>query len=188
MFGRPPEGGLLSSCDGVGWTAAKCSGVFQRWAEHERRLLAVRRLRWAAQHSAKMRYCCVEGVADSLLKLACWAPSTCASAESPESRPSCSPKNSHCYFLPSSRAPMVGVSVAIVCRTFGPWSCATNRYCEPCLKPHLKPRLKPLCKPMPPCFPVLPLSRLSCRLRFFAGEKRGGFCQKSGGFHQTSAL
>lgn len=24
MFGRPPEGGLLSFCDGVGWTAAKC--------------------------------------------------------------------------------------------------------------------------------------------------------------------
>lgn len=47
MFGRPPEGGLLSSCDGVGWTAAKCSGVFRRWAEHERRLLALRRLRWA---------------------------------------------------------------------------------------------------------------------------------------------
>ena len=45
MFGRPPEGGLLSSCDGVGWTAAKCSGVFRRWVEHERRLLAVRRLR-----------------------------------------------------------------------------------------------------------------------------------------------
>lgn len=22
MFGRPPEGGLLSSCDGVGWTVA----------------------------------------------------------------------------------------------------------------------------------------------------------------------
>ena len=47
MFGRPPEGGLLSSCDGVGWTAAKCSDVFQRWTEHERRLLALRRLRWA---------------------------------------------------------------------------------------------------------------------------------------------
>lgn len=47
MFGRPPEGGLLSFCDGVGWTAAKCSGVFRRWAEHERRLLALRRLRWA---------------------------------------------------------------------------------------------------------------------------------------------
>lgn len=62
-------------------------------------------------------------------------------------------KNSHCYFLPSSRTPMAGVSVAIVCRTFGPWSCATNRYREPCLKP----RLKPLCKPMPPRFPVLPL-------------------------------
>ena len=55
-------------------------------------MLALRRLRWAAQRSAKMRYCCVEGVADSLLKLACWAPSTCASAESPEPRPSCSPK------------------------------------------------------------------------------------------------
>lgn len=52
MFGRPPEGGLLSSCDGVGWTAAKCSGVFRRWAEHERRLLALRRLRWAD------RVCC----------------------------------------------------------------------------------------------------------------------------------
>ena len=61
--------------------AVKRSGVFRRWAEHERRLLALRRLRWAAQHSAKMRYCCVEGVADSLLKLACWAPSTCASAD-----------------------------------------------------------------------------------------------------------
>ncbi len=47
MFGRPPEGGLLSSCDGVGWMAAKCSDVFQRWTEHERRLLALRRLRWA---------------------------------------------------------------------------------------------------------------------------------------------
>lgn len=47
MFGRPPEGGLLSSCDGVGWTAAKRLGVFQRWTEHERRLLALRRLRWA---------------------------------------------------------------------------------------------------------------------------------------------
>ena len=47
MFGRPPEGGLLSFRDGVGWTAAKCSGVFRRWAEHERRLLALRRLRWA---------------------------------------------------------------------------------------------------------------------------------------------
>lgn len=45
MFGRPPEGGLLSFCDGVGWTAAKCSGVFQRWTEYERRSLAVRRLR-----------------------------------------------------------------------------------------------------------------------------------------------
>lgn len=92
MFGRPPEGGLLSFCGGVGWTAAKCSGVFQRWTEHERRLLAVRRLRWAAQHSAKMRYCCVGGVVDNLFKLACWEPLTCASAESPESRPSCSPK------------------------------------------------------------------------------------------------
>ena len=66
-------------------------------------------------------------------------------------------KNSHCYFLPSSRAPMAGVSVAIVCRTFGPWSCATNRYCEPRLKPRLKPRLRPLCKPMPLRFSVLPL-------------------------------
>lgn len=47
MFGRPPEGGLLSSCDGVGWTAAKCSDVFQRWTEYERRSLAVRRLCWA---------------------------------------------------------------------------------------------------------------------------------------------
>lgn len=47
MFGRPPSGGLLSFRDGVGWTAAKCSGVFQRWTEHERRLLALRRLRWA---------------------------------------------------------------------------------------------------------------------------------------------
>lgn len=47
MFGRPPEGGLLSFCDGVGWTAAKCSGVFQRLAEHVRRSFAVRRLRWA---------------------------------------------------------------------------------------------------------------------------------------------
>lgn len=45
MFGRPPEGGLLSFCDGVGWMAAKCSGVFQRWTEYERRLLALRRLR-----------------------------------------------------------------------------------------------------------------------------------------------
>lgn len=63
MFGRPPKGGLLSFCDGAGWTAAKRSGVFQRWAEHVRRSLAVRRLRWAAQHSAKMRYCCVGGVA-----------------------------------------------------------------------------------------------------------------------------
>lgn len=63
MFGRPPEGGLLSSCDGVGWTAAKRSGVFQRWTEHERRLLSLRRLRWAAQHSEKMRYCYVGGVA-----------------------------------------------------------------------------------------------------------------------------
>lgn len=47
MFGRPPEGGLLSSCDGVGWTAAKCSDVFQRWTEYERRSLAVRLLCWA---------------------------------------------------------------------------------------------------------------------------------------------
>ena len=84
MFGRPPEGGLLSFRDGVGWTAAKCSGVFRRWAEHERRSLALRRLRWAAAPLAEMCYCCVEGMADSLLKLACWAPSTCASAESPE--------------------------------------------------------------------------------------------------------
>lgn len=45
MFGRPPEGGLLSFRDGVGWTAAKCSGVFQRWTEYERRSLAVCRLR-----------------------------------------------------------------------------------------------------------------------------------------------
>lgn len=32
---------------GVGWTAEKCSDVFQRLAEHVRRLLALRRLRWA---------------------------------------------------------------------------------------------------------------------------------------------
>lgn len=47
MFGRPPEGGLLSFRDGAGWTAVKCSGVFQRWTEYERRSLAVRRLCWA---------------------------------------------------------------------------------------------------------------------------------------------
>lgn len=63
MFGRPPEGGLLSFRDGAGWTVVKRLGVFLRWAEHVRRLLALRRLRWAAQHSAKMRYCCVGGVA-----------------------------------------------------------------------------------------------------------------------------
>ena len=66
--------------------------AFRCSAERARRSLALRRLRWAAAPLAEMCYCCVEGVADSLLKLACWAPSTCASAESPESRPSCSPK------------------------------------------------------------------------------------------------
>lgn len=80
---------------------------------------------------------------------------------------------------------MVGVSVAIVCRTFGPWSCATNRYCEP----RLKPRLKPLCKPMPPCFPTLPLIvAYLAACGSLRARNEGGFCQKSGGFHQTSAL
>lgn len=158
MFGRPPEGGLLSFRDGAGRrTAAKCSGVFRRWAEHERRLLALRRLRWAAQHSAKMRYCCVEGVADSLLKLACWAPSTCASAESPESCPSCSPKTRTVTSCPHLVrlwwVCLLRLSAAPSVRGAG----ATNRYREPCLKPRLKPRLKPLCKPMPPRFPILPL-------------------------------
>lgn len=63
MFGRPPEGGLLSFCDGVGWTAAKCSGVFRRWAEHERRLLALRRLRWGAPAAVVRRTVLVCGAA-----------------------------------------------------------------------------------------------------------------------------
>ena len=43
---------------GCGWF--KGSTAFRRCAERARRSLGLCRLRWAVQHSAKMRYCCVE--------------------------------------------------------------------------------------------------------------------------------
>lgn len=60
MFERPPEGGLLSF--EVGRGCFKEPTAFRRCAERARRSLALCRLRWAVQHSAKMRYCCVGGV------------------------------------------------------------------------------------------------------------------------------
>ena len=59
MFGRPPSGGLLSFRDGA-WMVQGAHRVSALGRTCARRSFAVCRLRWAAQHSAKMRYCCVE--------------------------------------------------------------------------------------------------------------------------------
>ena len=78
---------------------------------------------------------------------------------------------------------MVGVSAAIVCCTFGPWSCAANGYSE--LRPGLRSslvsillprtRLEPRLKPMPPRFSILPRNvAYLARLQFFADENEGG--------------
>lgn len=131
MFGRPPEGGLLSSCDGVGWTAAKCSGVFQRWTEYERRLLAGRWLCWArllrlsaALQTSSQTY--ATNLASSLVSSLC-AP---ASRPYPEMQP-------HLYRI---RLSLLAPNVAYL-----------------------------------------------AHLRYLAVESEGS-CQKSGGFHQMSAL
>lgn len=131
MFGRPPEGGLLSSCDGVGWTAAKCSDVFQRWTEHERRLLALRRLRWAR-----------------LLRLSA-------------------------ALQTSSQTYATNLASSLVSSLCAP---ASRPYPE--MQPHLyRTRLSLLA----------PNVAYLARLRYLAVESEGS-CQKSGGFHQMSAL
>lgn len=143
MFGRPPEGGLLSSCDGVGWTAAKCSGVFQRLAEHVRRSFAVRRLCWAR-----------------LLRLSAalfW------SAE-----PHCKPR-----LKPMPRtSPQVSPQAS------------PQAYARPFFDPTLKCSLTYTASAYRFLLRMLPILRTCDTLR----SKMRGSCQKSGGYHQMSAL